>query len=110
MGIRDSTYGTNEGTDLRALEVHSLLGLGVQAELVWWNAPQGQLEIAAPGVHNVRNALAALVVGVSCGVALDACLLYTSMCVGRWSRPVRCVNFRCSFICRTCRQAMPFGC
>ncbi|HQY90407.1 UDP-N-acetylmuramate--L-alanine ligase [Caldilinea sp.] len=73
-GPRAITYGTNEGADLRALEVRSLPGLGVQAELVWWNAPQGQLEIAAPGVHNVRNALAALVVGVSCGVALDAAL------------------------------------
>ncbi|MBK8800322.1 MAG: hypothetical protein IPM07_30295 [Anaerolineales bacterium] len=69
-GPRAINYGTNEGADLRALEVRSLPGLGVQAELVWWNAPQGQLEIAAPGVHNVRNALAALVVGVSCGVAL----------------------------------------
>jgi UDP-N-acetylmuramate--alanine ligase len=33
---------------------------------------QGHLEMAVPGVHNVRNALAALAVGVSCGVPIDA--------------------------------------
>jgi UDP-N-acetylmuramate--alanine ligase len=71
-GPRAITYGLNEGADLRAVEVRSLPGLGTEADLVWWNAPEGKLEMAVPGLHNVRNALAALAVGVSCGVPIDA--------------------------------------
>ncbi len=73
-GPRAITYGLNEGADLRAVDVRSLPGLGAEANLVWWNAPEGQLEVAVPGVHNVRNALAALAVGVSCGVPMDTAL------------------------------------
>jgi UDP-N-acetylmuramate--alanine ligase len=73
-GPRSITYGLNEGVDLRAINVHTLPGLGVEADLVWWHAPEGRLEIAAPGVHNVRNALAALAVGVSCEVSIDRAL------------------------------------
>jgi len=71
-GPRAITYGLSEAADLRAVDVRSLPGLGTEANLVWWNAPEGRLEVAVPGVHNVRNALAALVVGVSCGVSIDA--------------------------------------
>lgn len=71
-GPRAITYGLSEGADLRAVDVRSLPGLGMEANLIWWNAPEGRLEIAVPGVHNVRNALAALAVGVSCGVSIDA--------------------------------------
>ncbi len=73
-GPRSITYGLNEGVDLRAINVRTLPGLGVEADLVWWHAPEGKLEIAAPGVHNVRNALAALAVGVSCEVSIDHAL------------------------------------
>ena len=70
-GPRWITYGLNEMADLRAINVQSLPGLGSQADLVWWHAPEGRLEVAVPGVHNVRNALAALAVGVSCDVSID---------------------------------------
>lgn len=73
-GPRWITYGLNEKADLRALNVRSRPGQGIEAELVWWHAPAGKLELAVPGVHNVRNALAALAVGVSCGVS-TACAL-----------------------------------
>lgn len=73
-GPRSITYGLNEGVDLRAINVRTLPGLGVEADLVWWHAPEGRLEIAAPGIHNVRNALAALAVGVSCEVSIDRAL------------------------------------
>lgn len=73
-GPRRITYGLNETADLRALNVRSLPGQGVEADLVWWHAPKGKLELAVPGVHNVRNALAALAVGVSCGVSMDCAL------------------------------------
>ncbi|MFO7632592.1 MAG: UDP-N-acetylmuramate--L-alanine ligase [Caldilinea sp.] len=71
-GPRSITYGLNEGADLSAVDARTLPGLGTVADLVWWNAPEGRLELAVPGAHNVRNALAALAVGVSCGVAVDA--------------------------------------
>jgi UDP-N-acetylmuramate--alanine ligase len=74
-GPRAITYGVDEGVDLRAVNVRALAGLGVEADLVWWNAPAGKLEVAVPGVHNVRNALAALAVGVSCGVTIDAAVM-----------------------------------
>ena len=45
-----------------------------QAELEWWNAPSGSLQLAVAGVHNVRNALAALAAAVSCGVTMEAAL------------------------------------
>ena len=70
-GPRAITYGLDEGADLRAVNVRSLPGLGMEADLVWWHAPEGRLELAVPGLHNVRNALAALAVGVSCGVPSD---------------------------------------
>lgn len=70
-GPRAITYGLDEGADLRAVNVRSLPGLGTEADLVWWHAPEGRLELAVPGLHNVRNALAALAVGVSCGVPSD---------------------------------------
>lgn len=73
-GPRSITYGLNEGADLRAINVRSLPSRGVEADLMWWNAPEGRLELAVPGVHNVRNALAALVVGVSCNVSTDVAL------------------------------------
>ncbi len=73
-GPRAITYGLNEGVDLRAINVRSQPGLGVEADLVWWNAPEGRLELAVPGIHNVRNALAALAVGVSCEVSMDDAL------------------------------------
>jgi len=82
-GPRAITYGLNEGVDLRAVNVRSLPGLGVEADLVWWNAPEGKLEIAVPGIHNVRNALAALAVGVSCDVRIDDAL--TALCDYRGS-------------------------
>ena len=73
-GPRAITYGLNEGVDLRAINVRSQPGLGVEADLVWWNAPEGRLELSVPGVHNVRNALAALAAGVSCNVNIDDAL------------------------------------
>jgi UDP-N-acetylmuramate--alanine ligase len=68
-GARSITYGLGEGADLRAVNVRSLPGLGAEADLLWWNAPEGRLEVTVPGIHNVRNALAALAVGMSCDVA-----------------------------------------
>ena len=69
-GPRWICYGMADDADLRAVNLRSLPGLGTEADLIWWHAPSGQLELAVPGLHNVRNALAALAVGTSCGVAV----------------------------------------
>lgn len=73
-GPRWITYGLNENADLCARNVRALPGQGVEADLVWWHAPEGKLELAVPGVHNVRNALAALAVGLSCDAPMDRSL------------------------------------
>jgi len=70
-GPRWITYGIEEGADLRATHVRSIAGQGVATELVWWHAPAGTLALAVAGNHNVRNALAALAVGSSCGITMD---------------------------------------
>ncbi|MBK8047391.1 MAG: UDP-N-acetylmuramate--L-alanine ligase [Anaerolineales bacterium] len=66
------TYGIGEGADLRAANLRALPGEGIAADLVWWHAPAGYLELAVPGIHNIHNALAALAVAASRGVVLDA--------------------------------------
>ncbi len=73
-GPRWLLYGTGESADLRAVNIRPLAGEGITAELEWWNAPSGSLQLAVAGVHNVRNALAALAAAVSCGVITEAAL------------------------------------
>jgi UDP-N-acetylmuramate--alanine ligase len=68
------SYGLDEGADLRATNVTAQAGAGTFADLMWWNAPAGSLVLAVPGVHNVRNALAALSVASWCGVHFDVAL------------------------------------
>jgi len=69
-GPRWIRYGLDPAADLRAVNLHALPGLGIEADLVWWNAPSGRLELAVPGLHNVSNALASLAVATSCGVPM----------------------------------------
>ena len=56
------TYGLDEGADLRALDIRNVGGrmtFVARAE----GAADLAVELAMPGVHNVRNALAAIAVG-----------------------------------------------
>lgn len=73
-GPRWLLYGTQPGADLRASNLRALPGAGIEADLDWWNAPSGELRLAVTGVHNVRNALAALAVAATCDVATEAAL------------------------------------
>jgi UDP-N-acetylmuramate--alanine ligase len=73
-GPRWLLYGTGQGADLRAVNIHPLPGEGIEAEIEWWNAPSGRLRLAVAGIHNVRNALAALAVAASCGVMSETAL------------------------------------
>lgn len=67
-------YGLGEGVDLRAVNVAAQPGAGSVADLLWWNAPAGTLTLAVPGLHNVRNGLAALAVASWCGIPFDVAL------------------------------------
>jgi len=65
------TYGMDEGADLRAVDVVNLGGrmrFVARAE----GQPDLRVELALAGVHNVRNALAAIAVGRETGVGDSA--------------------------------------
>jgi UDP-N-acetylmuramate--alanine ligase len=70
-GAKWITYGAEEAADLRAEALAALPDGGVCANLIWWNAPLGQLELQAPGLHNIQNAMAALLVAGWCDVSMD---------------------------------------
>ena len=57
-----TTYGLDEGADLRALQVQALEGGRMQFVAQRSGAPDLPLTLNLAGVHNVRNALAALAV------------------------------------------------
>ncbi len=73
-GPRWLLYGTGAEAALRAVNLHTLPGEGIEADLEWWNAPSGRLHLAVAGVHNVRNALAALAVAAGCEVSVETAL------------------------------------
>lgn len=62
------TYGLEEFADLRAVQARTDAFGRQRAELAWWCAPKGVLQLQAPGLHNLRNALAALAVACWCDV------------------------------------------
>lgn len=62
------TYGLEEFADLRATRARTEVNGRQRAELAWWCAPKGMLELQAPGLHNLRNALAALTVAYWCDI------------------------------------------
>ena len=70
-GPRWITYGLNEAADMRAV-LRPMQDCDTSAaDLVWWHAPAGRLRLSVPGVHNIRNALAALAVSSWCNVPLE---------------------------------------
>lgn len=73
-GPRWITYGLSESADLHATFVKAIPGGGIEAELLWWNAPAGVLRLEVAGVHNVRNALAALAVALASGMDMAVAL------------------------------------
>jgi UDP-N-acetylmuramate--alanine ligase len=75
-----TTYGTSEGAEIRAVDVHSD-DARMRFRVVRQSAPGGVREGAdlaitlnLPGMHNVRNALAAIAVGMEVG-APDAAIV-----------------------------------
>ena len=66
------TYGTAPEADLRAegIEFH---GLASSFDVVLRGQPLGRVRVAMPGGHAVRNALAALAVGMDLGIGFERC-------------------------------------
>lgn len=62
------TYGLNDGCDVRAVGAAAGAQGGFAATVEHEGSSIGRLELQAPGVHNLRNALAALTVARRCGV------------------------------------------
>jgi len=62
------TYGLGEDADLRAVDVQNVGGR-MRFVAKSKGAPDLAVELALPGVHNVRNALAAIAVGREVGVS-----------------------------------------
>lgn len=66
-----TTYGLSAGSQLRAVECTSH-ARGVRARVVERGEDRGWIEVAAPGLHNLRNALAAATVARALGVEWGA--------------------------------------
>jgi len=64
------TYGLDDKADISVHDVESAPGLGSRAAIRWWYAPSGELMLQVPGRHNMQNALAAILVGRSCGISI----------------------------------------
>ncbi len=62
------TYGLGRGSDFRAMRLALRKGGGHRFTVQGPDGPLGRLELPLPGVHNVRNALAAVAVGYHLGV------------------------------------------
>ncbi|MEZ4676497.1 MAG: UDP-N-acetylmuramate--L-alanine ligase [Caldilineaceae bacterium] len=65
------TYGLTLAADIAALNASAVGGAHLSADLYWWNAPKGQIKLQVPGLHNMRNALAALAIACYCDAPLE---------------------------------------
>ncbi len=64
------TYGLSRQAMVRAENIESI-GLTTSFDLVIEGAKAAAVSLASPGVHNVRNALAAVAVGIELEISLD---------------------------------------
>jgi len=64
------TYGLDPAAGLQALDVQAVPGDGSTADVRQWGMPAGTLTLPVPGVHNIRNALAAAAAAGACDVPL----------------------------------------
>ena len=70
LQARALTYGTGEEAALRAVEI-SEQGFLSRFAVEFDGQRLGEVELKAPGIHNVRNALAAVGVGLELGMDFD---------------------------------------
>jgi len=62
------TYGTSNQADLQARHITPINGK-VRFSVVWRQEELGTIDLGVPGFHNVRNALAAVAVGLELDIA-----------------------------------------
>ncbi|HEY6530927.1 MAG TPA: UDP-N-acetylmuramate--L-alanine ligase [Acidimicrobiales bacterium] len=74
------TYGTSDGADLHMVEVRAGRD-GVAFDLWRHGERLGPVHVPLPGLHNARNACAAIAVGLELGVSFDA----AASAVGRFA-------------------------
>jgi UDP-N-acetylmuramate: L-alanyl-gamma-D-glutamyl-meso-diaminopimelate ligase len=67
---RVQTFGTAEGVDWRATDIKSEEGRAL-FRVEHQGQDRGTFTLSLVGAHNVRNALAAIAVGVECGVPIE---------------------------------------
>jgi UDP-N-acetylmuramate--alanine ligase len=60
---RVMTYGTGPESDLQARDI-TFEGLGVSFNAWWQNSELGEIQLKVPGLHHVRNSLAAMSLGL----------------------------------------------
>ena len=65
------TYGLTVAADIAALNPSISSDNQLSADLYWWNAPKGQIGLQIPGLHNLRNALAALAIACLCDAPVE---------------------------------------
>lgn len=63
-------YGLNPDAEFRAIEIEQAQ-TAAKFKALWRGKPLGEIELDAPGLHNVRNALAAIAVGVEIGLDFE---------------------------------------
>ncbi len=68
------TYGLDHGCNVRAIPETVNASGGYTAAVHSAGEPIGRLQLQAPGLHNLRNALAALTAARRCGVPAAQCL------------------------------------
>jgi len=76
------TYGTAEHADWHVSNVMPMAGSGYQADLDWRQQAKGRLHLQVPGLHNVRNALAALAVADCYNIPTEQALTSLQMFTG----------------------------
>ncbi|MEZ0329853.1 MAG: UDP-N-acetylmuramate--L-alanine ligase [Dissulfuribacterales bacterium] len=78
------TYGTCEQADLRAVDIE-LIGFGVRYRAVFRGKGLGEIRLRVPGLHYLRNSLAAMAIGLELELPFDAISrgLYEYQGVGR---------------------------
>ena len=67
-GLRQIRYGINDGAQLQATALESAPGKGYQAAVNFQDRVVGTLQMTVPGLHNLRNALAAYGAAITAGV------------------------------------------
>jgi UDP-N-acetylmuramate: L-alanyl-gamma-D-glutamyl-meso-diaminopimelate ligase len=68
---RVQTFGTGEGLDWRATDI-AVGATGTTFRVLEHGTDRGRFDVPLAGVHNVRNALAAIAVGRECGIAFES--------------------------------------